>query len=218
MLIAILFLAIWMPGMHAFRCGDRGQCFCMDSAIFCPSVEVAPTFDETLKASREITLQVTESFDWGSMWRVAGFAKVTVEGEAEECRTALAVYTWMECSRGSVATTEEAPGDLTTAEAGGGEEEKRTDQAGWTLTYTNEATTGLIIWAAVSGGLFVFAVCCLCVSGVTFHGRINALAGNNEQPRFAVKICLHLMALSLLPLHLVARVTGRPCWGLNDYS
>jgi hypothetical protein len=85
---------------------------------------------------------------------------------------------------------------------------------------TDKVRTGLSPWlitGLVTGGLgFLVIILCILVSLVNLHERLNLRTRSDDNPYFAIYCCKVLMAVCLVPCHLIAKCCNCNWRGVRD--
>lgn len=231
-MILLAIMMLLLGSVEAGICGNRGQCRCSATGdIICNEVEGAPFFKITLRHGNRLTIRTDNNFDIDTLRITEGFDRVLVIGPSlERCKSAEYDYPWVSCTTetgsyrptdGQLKTTKEtstwkstqetsmaaegssrpATGDETTMGRGVKDQEKG----------MGRGVLGLIIWNAVWGAAGLIMTCCILVSIVNLHERINLYTACNDNPMFAVHCCHVLTALALAPFYCCGDFCKRRC-------
>lgn len=237
---------LWMmPLAEGWICGNVGQCTCTsDKRITCHAVREAPEFPLRAKQGRHLLIQATKEFDLTTLETTFGFDAVTVLGLTYgQCSAVSSSFTWVTClSQGhetticpghvnldgscdrklttptprpydGSATTRDTRPDATAATAIADTDlAKETTEIGRIVL-----TSPGIIAAMIIGGLILTALlCCILVSQVSFHERLNLHTQSNDRACCSVYMCRVLIAIGLIIPHLCALCCNCNWRGLRD--
>ena len=219
--IAIVLL-LSLAECSAWICGNTGQCSCSSSGfVLCKDADAAPFFAEVHRPGKKLTIKTTnDQFDMSSMTNTKGFERVIVMGlSADLCETLISTFPWARC----------LVNDL-------GSSKPRVTVTSWTRTTVSDPKddvvaveepligtksslktygTGMIVWTILSSIFGGIMTCCILVSLVNLHARINSHARSDDPPLFAVACCLKCLALMLYPVHLIAKCCNWTCCDIH---
>ena len=188
----------------AWICGNTGQCSCTSSGtVLCKDVSEAPFFMTDNRAGLKLTITTREAdFDLTSLSDTVGFEKVMIDGLSTDlCSQTLVLFPWVRC----LVSTRDTPmqtlrSEVTDAVTAASEEPLIASR-----TSLQSYGTSMIVWTAIISIVGGILTCCILVSLVNLHARINSHARASDPPLFAIACCLKCMALLLLPIHLIAK-------------
>jgi len=201
-------------------CGNKSQCRCSSNGdIICANVAEAPYFAPAQREGKRLTLKMTRDFDFATLGDTAGFDNVFLIGPSDqECVAATTDFSWVTCEshkktspRPTLTTTLErwtsttsTKGQTSTPRQLHSTQLPRTTSMAQNGT-AKERSLGkkvkaLVSWAAVSGFFSLIGTCCILVSLVNLHERINSYTACRAKPMFAVCCCMLVMGLVLTPI------------------
>ena len=206
-----VFLILSMALCHvaAWTCGNRGQCTCTSSGVvLCEDSASAPFFTKEHRKDKSMTIVTSDGeFDIESIKDTSGFTSVLVLGlSSDHCGMMTSLFPWSRCTTAEDAAIVSGV-TVTTLTISAVVKTKGNAESihGPTTGSRHGYGTGMIVWTVLSTIIGGILTCCILVSLVNLHARINSHARANDPALCAIDCCLKCMALILLPLHLIAK-------------
>ena len=214
-----LLLALGIPQIDAWICGNDGQCRCTSSGeVICAEIKTAPYFIEDYRPGKRLTIKTSPDFGIESLDDMIGFDRVLIMGlTKEQCRLVEREFPDVGCLKKSP-SYDPAPstiGGYFTAPNSGTWLHKTTDSKTQkdgndehkqrAAVASAQLLNGMLAWTVASGFIGAVMTACILVSLVNLHARINTHARCNDPPMFAVSCCLKCMAVCLCHFHFCAK-------------
>jgi hypothetical protein len=212
MIGAGIILLLSLPQITAWACGNDGQCSCTSTDyVLCRDAHSAPFFSADRRNNKMLIIKTSGKFDMTSLRNTVGFASVLVVGtSSDQCSEMTLGFPWVRCMTTENTTPMmkiEATSGLESdtvhvdTTAAHGEHSQPLLDSSKTPGYD----VGMIVWTSLSTIFGGITTCCILVSLVNLHARINSHARANDPALFAVAGCLKCMALLLYSVHLIAK-------------